>query len=71
MFRSHILGSPQKSVLCQYQIDAAKIGFDDDFIYQELNKNLSERQIPFEQISQAEAWKVFEAWQQKVDKTVY
>ena len=62
---------PKKVYYANTKVDAAKIGFDDDFIYQEIQKNLSDRQIPFEQISPEEAWKVFEAWSAKTDKVAY
>ena len=51
--------------------DASKIGFDDDFIYNELNKELSTRSIPMKQINQNEAKKAFLYWEQKVDKVEY
>ena len=34
------------------RLDASKIGFDDDFIYNELNKDSSSRKIQMKQISQ-------------------
>jgi tRNA(Arg) A34 adenosine deaminase TadA len=51
--------------------DAKNIGFDDSFIYDELNKPMSERSIPIMQIMQNEAIKAFEAWQRKTDKIEY
>lgn len=62
---------PSKVYYANTKKDAASIGFDDDFIYQEIQIPLGERQIPFEQISAEEAWKVFEEWQNKTDKTEY
>lgn len=62
---------PKKVYYANTKKDAAKIGFDDDFIYQEINLPLENRQIPFEQISQEEAWKVFKAWSEKSDKIDY
>ncbi|MBS4041556.1 MAG: nucleoside deaminase [Flavobacteriales bacterium] len=62
---------PSKVYYANTKKDAASIGFDDDFIYQEIQIPLGERQIPFEQISPEEAWKVFEEWQNKTDKTEY
>lgn len=62
---------PCKVYYANTKKDAASIGFDDDFIYQEIQIPLGERQIPFEQISAEEAWKVFEEWQNKTDKTEY
>ena len=51
--------------------DAAKIGFDDSYIYDELSLDLNKRKIPFEQINEKEAIKAFEEWEVKTDKTVY
>ncbi len=51
--------------------DAAKIGFDDDFIYQEIALKPVDRHKPMEIFMRAEAIKAFEAWMQKTDKTEY
>ena len=51
--------------------DAAKIGFDDSYIYDELSIDLNKRKIPLEQINEKEAIKAFEEWEVKTDKTVY
>ena len=53
------------------RLDASKIGFDDDFIYNELNKDLSSRKIQMKQISQKEAKKAFLDWDKKIDKIKY
>ena len=53
------------------RLDAAKIGFDDDFIYNELNKELSIREIPMEQVYKDEASKAFLDWEKKEDKVKY
>ena len=53
------------------RLDASKIGFDDDFIYNELNKELSSRKIPMEQIYQIEAKKAFLDWENTIDKVEY
>ena len=53
------------------RIDASKIGFDDDFIYNELNKELSSRKIIMTQINQNEAIKAFLDWEKKLDKVKY
>ena len=53
------------------RLDASKIGFDDDFIYNELNKDLSSRKIQMKQISQDEAKKAFLDWDKKIDKVEY
>ena len=51
--------------------DAAKIGFDDDFIYKELELDMTERSIPFEQIHRQESLKAFQTWEDKEDKIEY
>ena len=45
--------------------DAARIGFDDAFIYKELALPLSERTLRAEQLLGKEAIATFEAWEQK------
>ena len=51
--------------------DAASIGFDDDFIYRELDKPLPERTIPIRPLLQQEALATFRLWNEKTDKTEY
>ncbi|MCC9167279.1 nucleoside deaminase [Pontibacter harenae] len=51
--------------------DAAQIGFDDQFIYDEIDKPLPERHIPMEQLLRNEALVAFQAWQKKNDKMEY
>jgi guanine deaminase len=51
--------------------DAAEIGFDDSFIYEELLKKNSNRRISMEQLLRVEALAGFEAWKKKVDKINY
>lgn len=53
--------------------DAAKIGFDDAFIYKELKKSSQKFTIPFHQVLEAhpDALKVFEEWKHKEDKVEY
>ena len=53
------------------RLDASKIGFDDEFIYNELNKELSSRKIQMKQINQIEAKKAFLDWKEKDDKVEY
>ena len=53
------------------RLDASKIGFDDDFIYNELNRELSSRKIQMKQINQNEAKKAFLDWKEKDDKVEY
>ena len=51
--------------------DAADIGFDDDFLYEELKKELEERTLPIHQLGRENAIKVFEEWTKKSDKIEY
>ena len=51
--------------------DAAAIGFDDDFIYEELSLKPQYRKKPSEILLRNEAIRAFEAWQSKEDKTEY
>ena len=53
------------------RLDAAKIGFDDNYIYNELSKQLSQRKIPMQQLNQEDAIKVFKEWELKPNKTKY
>jgi guanine deaminase len=51
--------------------DAAKIGFDDSFIYSELRQPHSQRRIPAIQMMREEALAGFRAWAVKPDKISY
>ncbi len=51
--------------------DAALIGFDDEFVYSEIELLPENRSIVMEQILQVEAQKVFDAWKEKEDKREY
>ncbi|PPR44433.1 MAG: Guanine deaminase [Alphaproteobacteria bacterium MarineAlpha5_Bin8] len=53
------------------RVDAAKIGFDDNFIYDELVLDINKRKIPLEQINQKEAIVAFNNWDLKLDKIKY
>ena len=51
--------------------DAAKIGFDDSFIYSELKLSPSLRSIPTIQMMREQALAAFRAWSEKADKIPY
>ena len=51
--------------------DAACIGFRDDFIYSEFDKNSDKREKKCSQILHVEAKKVFDLWASKQDKVEY
>jgi guanine deaminase len=51
--------------------DAAKIAFDDDFIYREVGLPIRKRQLAMKQLLRKEALAAFLEWDQKVDKIRY
>ncbi len=51
--------------------DAANIGFDDAFIYNEIPLDFSARKIPILQLLRDEALAAFEAWQHSTTKKPY
>jgi guanine deaminase len=51
--------------------DAAKIAFDDDFIYREVALPIRKRTLKMKQLLRTEALKAFAEWQQKEDKIPY
>ena len=53
------------------QQDAAKVGFDDAFLYEEFRRNSQERSIPCVQLLQTEAWEAFATWQTAPTKVDY
>ena len=51
--------------------DAAKIDFDDDFIYREVGLPMRRRKLRMQQLLREEALAAFAEWQQKPDKVPY
>jgi tRNA(Arg) A34 adenosine deaminase TadA len=51
--------------------DAASAGFDDAFIYEELQKDNAERKFPATQLLGVEAWASFAAWIASTSKVKY
>ena len=51
--------------------DAARIGFDDHFIYEEIERPIEERHIKSINFLRDEGLSVFENWANKTDKTEY
>ena len=51
--------------------DAARAGFDDDFLYRELPLPVSERSIPTEPLLRDEGWQVMQEWVAMPGKTPY
>jgi tRNA(Arg) A34 adenosine deaminase TadA len=51
--------------------DAARIRFDDDWIYREVGRPVGRRKIPMRQVLRDEALLVFAEWKDKPDKVCY
>jgi len=51
--------------------DASNAGFDDSFIYDELQIPDAQRSIPTQSIGRDEAVKLFDQWKRKENKTAY
>ncbi len=51
--------------------DAAAAGFDDNFLYEELNSPLAARRIPLVQEGRSQAIAVFDAWREDHGKIPY
>ncbi len=62
---------PRRVLYASTRHQAADAGFDDDFIYREINLADEERQIPFNLQSQPAAVDVFELWKKIGDKKLY
>ncbi len=62
---------PNKLIFACSRTDAASIGFDDDYIYQEINLSAQERTIPTVQGMQAEGYTVMKQWLDKSEKEEY
>lgn len=62
---------PDRVFYANNKTDAANIGFDDSFIYEELALPMEKRKIPMIQMDKSEALKVFQLWAEKADKQRY
>ena len=51
--------------------DAARYGFQDEHIYEELERPLDQRQLNFSRLLGPEALEAFNLWDQKSDKILY
>ena len=51
--------------------DAARAGFDDARFYEEIERSIGERQLPFQQFLRDEALAAFRAWIGKSDRVAY
>ncbi len=62
---------PDRVYYANTKVDAAKIGFDDQFIYEELEVPIADRKLSMTQMMQKEALEVFQEWDEKTDKVEY
>lgn len=62
---------PQSVYYANSKTDAAKIGFDDNFIYEELALPYQKRSIPLKRILEKDALEAFKEWESKSDKVRY
>ena len=60
-----------KIFYCNTRTDAKNIGFDDDFIYEEIKKPIEERIIKMKKIDVDDNLKIFRSWYEKEDKICY
>jgi tRNA(Arg) A34 adenosine deaminase TadA len=51
--------------------DAARAGFDDAFLYEEMKKPLAQRTLPIVNMMPEEAWASFAAWIESPFKVEY
>ncbi|MEM1138213.1 MAG: nucleoside deaminase [Bacteroidota bacterium] len=62
---------PEKLVFACTKEDAREAGFDDQFIYEEINLKFSERKIKTAQVGRKDALEVFQLWKEKKDRVDY
>ncbi|MBK6340414.1 MAG: nucleoside deaminase [Bacteroidetes bacterium] len=62
---------PDKIYFANNRSDAAEIGFDDAFIYDEIEEKIENRQIQMEPLGRMEALEIFKQWKLKTDKIEY
>jgi guanine deaminase len=62
---------PAKVYFASTAKDAARIGFDDSLIYEQLQLPHTQRRIPMIQMMRDEALAAFRAWEEKQDKIPY
>lgn len=62
---------PKAVYFANRRADAAAIGFDDQFIYEEMALDINQRKIRFYHFDSQKATEVFEQWSRKEDKPKY
>lgn len=62
---------PERIVYACRHSDAAEVGFDDSFIYEELERPQSERSIPAVQMLREAGLEAFQTWERKTNRVNY
>ena len=62
---------PRRVFYGNTKADAAAIGFDDQFIYEELDRSMESRKLPMTQLLRDEALAGFRAWTELEGRTEY
>lgn len=62
---------PARVIYACTAADAAAVGFDDAFIYDELKHPAGARRMPMEQLFREESLAIFAAWKQQANKIPY
>ena len=62
---------PARLVFASLRTDAARVGFDDQLIYQEINLPFEERRIPTQHIPTAGSDAPLRDWEEKEDKILF
>jgi guanine deaminase len=62
---------PSRIYFANTKTDAASIGFDDSFIYEEIALPIHNRKLQMVSVKLAEAKQMFDEWASKMDKTEY
>lgn len=62
---------PKEVIYASTKEEAAKINFDDKFIYEELEKEKEERMIPFKRMTLDKYNEPFDLWEEKENKVEY
>jgi len=62
---------PDKIFYANTRADAASIGFDDQFIYDQIDLKDVQRKIPMAQVGREDAMRVFEEWVSCGNRALY
>lgn len=62
---------PKAMYYANTKIDAAAIDFDDQFIYEEIEKTIADRKLFTKQIMRSEALEAFDKWSKSIQKIEY